>query len=80
MAKARNTISKQKSVDFFLNHIGTSQVGWTPDTVHAKFDWMYHRIQIPEARDLATPLYELALHKLNKKEEEMIQSQEKGKA
>jgi hypothetical protein len=41
---------------------------------------MYHRIQIPEARDLATPLYELALHKLNKKEEEMIQSQEKGKA
>jgi hypothetical protein len=68
------------NVDFFLNSIGTSQIGWTPDTVRAKFDWMYYRIQIPEARDLATPLYELALHKLNKKEEEMIQSQEKGKA
>lgn len=68
------------NVDFFLNSIGTSTVSWTPDAVRAKFDWMYHRIQIPEARDLATPLYELALHKLNKKEEEMIQSQGKGKA
>jgi hypothetical protein len=59
------------NVDFFLNFVGTSQSGWTRETVRAKFDWMYHRIQVPEARDLATPLYEIALQKLRAKEEEM---------
>ncbi len=58
------------NIDFFLGHIGTSQSGWMPDTIRAKFDWMYHRIKIPEARELAAPLYEVAISKLNKKVEE----------
>jgi hypothetical protein len=48
------------NVDFFLNRIGASQDGWTLDTVRAKFDWMYHRIKIPEVRALAAPLYKIA--------------------
>ncbi len=68
------------NVDFFLNRIGASQDGWTLNTVRAKFDWMYHRIKIPEARALAAPLYKIALQKLRKKKEEMTLSQEKGRA
>ncbi|HJT56194.1 MAG TPA: hypothetical protein VJ761_06855 [Ktedonobacteraceae bacterium] len=55
------------NIDFFLNHMGNSPSGWTPDTVRAKFDWMYHRIKIPKAREMATPLYEIAISKLNRK-------------
>ncbi len=60
------------NIDFFLDMIDTSQSGWTLDTVRAKFDWMYYRIKISEARALAAPLYEVALQKLRKKEEEMM--------
>jgi hypothetical protein len=56
------------NVDFFLDRIGAPQDDWTLDHVRAKFDWMYHRIKIPEARALAAPLYEIALQKLSKKE------------
>ena len=65
------------NIDFFLSMIGGSQGGWTLDTVRAKFDWMYSRIEIPEARALAAPLYESALQKLREKEEEMKRLMEK---
>jgi len=61
------------NIDLFLGMIGASQSGWTLETVRAKFDWMYYRIKIPEARALASPLYEIALEKLRKKEEEMLE-------
>lgn len=60
----------QVNVDLFLNRIGRPHDGWTLEHVRAKFDWMYYRIKIPEARALATPLYERALEKLRKKEGE----------
>mgnify|MGYP001431589767 CR=1 FL=1 len=65
------------NVDFFLGMVDQHTGGWTLDTVRAKFDWMYYRIKIPEARALAAPLYEVALQKLRKKEEEMTLLQEK---
>ena len=65
------------NIDFFLGRINAPENGWTQEQVRAKFDWMYERIKIPEARALATPLYELALQKLESKEEEMIRFQEK---
>ena len=37
---------------------------WNADAVRAKFTYMYERIQISQARDLALPLYEAAMHKL----------------
>jgi hypothetical protein len=58
------------NIDFFLHKAG-SPGGWTLAQVRAKFDWMYERIKLPEARALATPLYEAALRKLQQKEEEM---------
>ena len=64
------------NIDFFLDMIDQPATGWTLDTVRAKFDWMYYRIQIPEARILAAPFYEVALEKLRKKEE-MILSKNK---
>ncbi len=57
------------NIDFFLNRIDPSLPdGWRLEEVRAKFDWMYNRIQIPAAHTLATPLYEVAMEKLQKKE------------
>ncbi len=56
------------NVDFFLDRIDAPNDSWTLASVRAKFDWMYNRIQIPEAKVLATPLYEDALQKLRMKE------------
>jgi hypothetical protein len=57
------------NVDLFLNGIDRSQGSWTLEAVRDKFDWMYSRMKIPEARVWAAPLYEVALEKLRKKEE-----------
>lgn len=56
------------NIDFFLSLINAPQNGWTHAQVRAKFDWMYQRIKIAKARELATPLYEQALRKLRDKE------------
>ena len=55
------------NVDFFLDKMDTPH-GWSRDNVRAKFDWMYNRIGIPEAKTLAKPLYEEAIRKLHTKE------------
>jgi len=69
----------QVNIDFFLSRIGAPQSDWTLDYVRAKFDWMYSRIQIAEARALAAPLHETALQKLRRKEEEMALAQGKDR-
>jgi SAM-dependent methyltransferase len=56
------------NIDFFLSFINAPENSWTFEQVRAKFDWMYQRIKLAEARELATPLYEQALHKLRDKE------------
>ena len=56
------------NVDFFLDRIDAPNDSWTLESVRAKFNWMYNRIQIPEAQNLATPLYENAMQKLHMKE------------
>lgn len=60
------------NVDFFLDRIDAPHDGWTCESVRAKFDWMYNRIQIPDAHTLATPLYEDAIRKLCMKEASSI--------
>ena len=67
------------NIDFFLSRIGAPQSDWTLDYVRAKFDWMYSRIQIAEARALAAPLHEAAMQKLRRKEEEMALAQGKDR-
>jgi hypothetical protein len=62
------------NIDVFLDMLDRSQGGWTLETVRAKFEWMYVRVKVPEARVWATPLYEVALEKLRKKEEMMVES------
>jgi len=52
------------NVDVFLDWMNAGDEKWNDDAVRAKFDWMYERIQIPEARELARPLYQEAMHKL----------------
>ncbi len=54
------------NVDVFLQLILLPTTDWTPDLVRAKFDWMYKRIKIPEARILAKPFYEAAIQKVNR--------------
>jgi hypothetical protein len=52
------------NVDVFLGWMDAGDEKWNADAARAKFTWMYERIQIPEARDLARPLYEEAMRKL----------------
>jgi uncharacterized protein DUF4202 len=52
------------NVDVFLGWMDAGDEKWNTEAVHAKFTWMYERIQIALARDLARPLYEEAMCKL----------------
>ncbi len=52
------------NVDFFIKRIDAPDSDWTASYVRAKFDWMYERIQVAEARLLAVPLHKQALQKL----------------
>ncbi len=52
------------NVTLFLDRMDISQNGWNADYVQAKFDWMYHRIQIEQAKIAALPLYQSALTRL----------------
>ena len=63
------------NIDFFLERINAPQHGWTLEQVRAKFDWMYSRIQIDDARDLATPLYASAIKRWEKKKAALETSQ-----
>jgi hypothetical protein len=52
------------NVDVFLGWMDAGDEKWNADAVRAKFTWMYERIQVPQARDLARPMYEDAMRKL----------------
>jgi hypothetical protein len=52
------------NVDVFLGWMDAGDEQWNADAVDDKFTWMYERIQVPQARELARPLYEEAMHKL----------------
>src|SRR6266566_5179048 len=52
------------NVDVFLGWMDAGDERWNADAVDAKFTWMYERIQIQQARELAKPLYEEAMRKL----------------
>ncbi len=52
------------NVDVFLGWMDAGDEQWNADAVDAKFTWMYERIQEPQARELARPLYEEAMRKL----------------
>ena len=52
------------NVDSFLSWLDAGNTQWDADAVRAKFTWMYERIQIAQARELARPLYEEAMRKL----------------
>ena len=52
------------NVDVFLGWMDAGDELWNADAVDAKFTWMYERIKIPQARELAKPLYEEAMRKL----------------
>ena len=52
------------NVDVFLGWMDAGDERWDADAVDAKFTWMYERIQIPQARELAKPLFEESMRKL----------------
>lgn len=52
------------NVDVFLGWMDAGDEKWNADAVRAKFIWMYERIQVQQARDLARPMYEEAMRKL----------------
>ena len=52
------------NVDVFLGWMDAGDEKWNADAVGDKFTWMYERIQVPQARDLARPLYDEAVRKL----------------
>jgi Domain of unknown function (DUF4202) len=52
------------NVDVFLGWMDAGDDKWNADAVRAKFTWMYERIQVLQARELAKPMYEEAMRKL----------------
>lgn len=48
----------------FLAWIPTAEHGWGYERTKIKFDWMYQRITVPLARELAQPLYERAIGRI----------------
>lgn len=52
------------NIPLFLRSIVKSDAENRREQVRLKFDWMYERIQVPEARELATPLHVAALKQL----------------
>ncbi len=52
------------NVDSFLSWLAAGNSVWDADAVRAKFTWMYERIQIPQARELARPMYDEAMRKV----------------
>ncbi len=52
------------NVSLFLSFLDLPARASTPAAVRAKFEWMYERIQLAEARQLAEPLYQRALERL----------------
>ncbi len=54
------------NVDMFLSWLDADKEQQrNANNVRAKFIWMYERIQIPQARELARPLYEEAMRKVD---------------
>lgn len=52
------------NISRFIQSIGKDDDGQKRARVRAKFDWMYERIQVPEARELAAPLHRAAIERL----------------
>jgi hypothetical protein len=52
------------NVDIFLGWMDAGDEKWDSSAVRAKFTWMYERIQIPQAREIARPMYEVAIRKI----------------
>jgi hypothetical protein len=52
------------NVDVFLGWLDAGDALWDADLADAKFTWMYERIQVPQASELARPLYVEAMCKL----------------
>jgi hypothetical protein len=53
------------NVDLFLHFLQEPDAKWTRELVREKFQWMYERIQLTEARKQAKPLYNMAMQKLD---------------
>ncbi|GHP00109.1 hypothetical protein KSF_101560 [Reticulibacter mediterranei] len=51
------------NIDNFVDKLGEDKARENAEVVRAKVRWMYERIQLPQARDLARPLYEEAMSK-----------------
>ncbi len=54
------------NISMFLHSIPADDDGSRREEVRHKFCWMYERIQVPEARDLATAVYKNALDRLER--------------
>jgi hypothetical protein len=52
------------NVDVFLGWMDAGDEKWNADAVRAKFNWMYERIQVSQACELARPMYEDAMREL----------------
>ena len=52
------------NVDLFLRFLEMDDPQWTREAIYATFTWMYERVQLEQARQLALPFYEEALRKL----------------
>lgn len=52
------------NVSLFLHRLDENDNEQERANIRAKFDWMYERIQVPEARELAAPFHTSAIERL----------------
>lgn len=71
----QNLIKDTDSISYFETNAAT-HVDWinkfSKDEVKAKFDWMYDRISLDKAKNIARPLYERVLKMLDDKAKRQI--------
>ena len=55
----------ETNVDLFVGYAREGKHHYTPERVRERMRYMYQRIRLPQARELARPLYEAALARID---------------
>lgn len=65
LVQAADSVSfLEVNTDKFLAWIPTAENGWGYERTKIKFDWMFERITVAAARELARPFYERAMARI----------------
>ena len=65
LVQAADSVSfLEVNVDKFISWVPTAEHGWGYERTLVKFEWMFERITVPEAKLLAQPFFEKAIKRI----------------